>query len=430
MSKTELVSHVAAVRPPRRLPTTEWLTPCSPSSPTRSHETSHQPLLGSGSSPSDAAPRVRDAIPEPGSRSPSRRRRCRRSSRLYALRGAVNERRNGPGGNQLALSFRNATARTNIDGLTSPSWRIQCIATAAKTSTTAHRHTRMGVGKLRRYKATRLGQSVNPVGRHTRGKIMATRKNLRSTVRQFMAVLTLTISALVAPSNTLAQQVDNARSIAAMNTLAARFSEMNYRYNSLTNEYLNTTRSEFCRDVSSIPIDDTIANAAMAAVQQGTESLRQELGTDFQLRNIFEDGNQYTDFMVGEHAALNQNELSEYSAELITQLLINFRPYASSLDDERIDSIMSNSSLYSAKLRQSIFLLCHDTQSPEMNESSSTWKSWLLAATKFVGGLVLVGVNVTLPNPVISAPSAVLGTIAAGSGFGDLDSLIKREIGQ
>ena len=58
-----------------------WLALCGPPSPTRSHDTSRWPLRGSGSSPSEAAPRVRDAIPEPGSRSPSRRRRCRRSSR-------------------------------------------------------------------------------------------------------------------------------------------------------------------------------------------------------------------------------------------------------------------------------------------------------------------------------------------------------------
>ena len=77
----------------------------------RHHETSRPPLRGSGSLPSEDAPRVSDAIPEPGSRLQSRCRRYRHSSRRmpFAAR-PTNCMVAQSGGHTLAIRSANAAA--------------------------------------------------------------------------------------------------------------------------------------------------------------------------------------------------------------------------------------------------------------------------------------------------------------------------------
>ena len=81
MNKNELVSHVAAETSATRASAERMVGTCSPPSATRSRGTSPSPSPASGSSSSATVPRARVAIRKPGSPSPSRPRRCRRSSR-------------------------------------------------------------------------------------------------------------------------------------------------------------------------------------------------------------------------------------------------------------------------------------------------------------------------------------------------------------
>ena len=72
MNKTELVSHVAAETSTTKAATQRMVGAVFSAIADSLARDGRYPLRGSGTSPSEAAPRVKDAIPEPGSRSPSR----------------------------------------------------------------------------------------------------------------------------------------------------------------------------------------------------------------------------------------------------------------------------------------------------------------------------------------------------------------------
>ncbi|MDE0460580.1 MAG: hypothetical protein OXI15_25115 [Chromatiales bacterium] len=245
--------------------------------------------------------------------------------------------------------------------------------------------------------------------------------------RKLLRVLGLTLAMVVAVGTSTARAQENVLEsarfdlvIAAFNVLGNFLAEFQFYDARLNDADMNNIRSKVCNPLNSISRNelDTLAMALSTSLQVSSENPATAA------QQIARNGDKFTEFLKAERAAFRRDEfeLREPAQALALQLMIAHRGHIArdGIPTETVEDLPST-------LTMGKMLLCEDEHSPANNESSASWWSWVWAGTKFVGGLVVAGVDVT-PHvpPQYKRLSVSLGLRAVRNGFSDLVTLIRR----
>jgi len=190
----------------------------------------------------------------------------------------------------------------------------------------------------------------------------------------------------------------------------------------MSDEYLASTRRGVCDELNSDAGHDGVA----AIIRYASEVVAEESGA---LQPIVRSGDEFTDFLRQEDQILESYGLGEAARELALRLALAHRRWTATSNTETIRAAVART-LDPSRLQQGVTLLCAPDHSPANNVSHASWLSWTWAATKFVGGLAIVGINASSLfasaglSASFAAISGVLGAQALGSGINDLGTLL------
>ncbi len=215
--------------------------------------------------------------------------------------------------------------------------------------------------------------------------------------------------------------------LGSFNELSANFSEMYFRYDDLEDERIRGWRAMTCIELQEI-IDDrnTFTEALRVVSEEIIETVETNNSQAFgQLRGIAQEGDAFTEFINEEKAILTEFDLSQNSWEIILQQAVGWRSSIVHATDQQIENTVSSFS--SDFFVDGVISLCDDNYSPEHNESTAGWKSWLWYGIEFIGGTtVFLGNLLADPEPTTKAMSMFFGGMVASNGYSGLSTLFRN----